>query len=916
MLFLPMSFARSSRAAREALRGRATLYALVLQGAAITPWASGQAGAEAPSLTTAVRPVPAQPGRMEITYGPTVPEFTYTLEASSDLGATDWATLGVSVNQDDGETRSVVDYEAGGGRKFYRVRTERPPLGPFWNAYPPSTLLPAGATQVAFTVNTERPASCRYAVGEALPYAAMRPFDSGQGGTVHGVVFAGLNPDTTVVNEVYVRCDVAPEEVLHLRYRALPAANPSFPRKGNLWGSWKVMQGGGIERCARIDLWLGAAFTPAQIVQLRALNPQALVLDSINTVEVAEYEKLSIPDGYWLKDTSGRRIEVWNGAYRLNLTKPEVAAFQARRAYRKIVDADLATDGMFFDNFFETQSWLKRDMWGNPVEIDADEDGRPDDPAWFDAAWRAGVYSELRIWRRLMPHAYASGHLPDPPNPEFAALFNGDSLGFAAPQCKDGNLPFPELWQAYHDWWPSGRTPRIPMIESGPPFEIAYGYGYRPAEPMPPATLAFAQRYYPYMRFGLGVTLMNDGYFAHELGDTLHGNDWWYDELDVDLGWPLGPAVRLAVPGGPATDGIVNGGFEQALAPHWTHWANAAAGAVAVFCRDETASATGSASCRIEISNAGMGTGWHVALFQPALRIAEGELYDLKFFARANGTHPFSVGLQKGGGDWRNYGLYKSLVADTGWREYTVTFAATESAADARLSFNVGSRAGTFWVDEVRLVPHAPDVFRREFTNGVVLLNGTSARRTLPVEGGPWRRLFGAQAPKYQYVVDDAAPGFSAGGWIPAAYDSGQWVATGPWFHDWGQGCHESAGLGGSAEWDLGVRADDTYTVQAWWPAAPAAAGWSTQVRYEVLAGGEVVASAVLDQSTGGDQWHRIASVALSKAAGATVRITNLQARPAIADALLVESTARYNDGAPVSAVELDPFDAIVLLRE
>jgi hypothetical protein len=40
------------------------------------------------------------------------------------------------------------------------------------------------------------------------------------------------------------------------------------------------------------------------------------------------------------------------------------------------------------------------------------------------------------------------------------------------------------------------------------------------------------------MRFGLAFTLMNDGYFAYEYGDTWHGNDWWYDELNVDLGYP------------------------------------------------------------------------------------------------------------------------------------------------------------------------------------------------------------------------------------------------------------------------------------------------------------------------------------------------------------------------------------------
>ncbi|MBK9218742.1 MAG: hypothetical protein IPL70_10115 [Uliginosibacterium sp.] len=87
-------------------------------------------------------------------------------------------------------------------------------------------------------------------------------------------------------------------------------------------------------------------------------------------------------------------------------------------------------------------------------------------------------------------------------------------------------------------------------------------------------------------------------------------------------------------------------------------------------------------------------------------------------------------------------------------------------------------------------------------------------------------------------------------------------------------------------------------------------------MRYEVIVNGAVVASATLDQTKNGDRWNRIASVPLTKAAGATVRITSLQAKPAIADAILVQSTARYNDGSDAPSVELDAYDAIILLKK
>ncbi|MBK8186504.1 MAG: hypothetical protein IPK77_04240 [Cellvibrio sp.] len=76
-----------------------------------------------------------------------------------------------------------------------------------------------------------------------------------------------------------------------------------------------------------------------------------------------------------------------------------------------------------------------------------------------------------------------------------------------------------------------------------------------------------------------------------------------------------------------------------------------------------------------------------------------------------------------------------------------------------------------------------------------------------------------------------------------------------------------------------------------------------------------VVASTILDQTKNGDRWNRIASIPLIKGTEVKVRVTNLQAKPAIADAILVQSMARFNDGSDAVSVELDAYDAIILLN-
>src|SRR5574340_22300 len=221
---------------------------------------------------------------------------------------------------------------------------------PISNPNPPSTLLAPDTTSLPFSVESAAPASCGYSVNKLLDYDAMTPFDRGQGGTTHQTVLQNLSSDTKAVNDVYVRCNSDPAYALRVQYRARGYAYPPYPRKGNLWGAGAIAHKG-LEYASRIDLYLGADFTAAEIRRLRELNPHILVLTSINTVE-----HRGLPEDYYLHDVRGRRIEVWPGIHRLNLTKPYVAEYQARFAYQQMLDSGLMTDGCFFDNFFTTQS--------------------------------------------------------------------------------------------------------------------------------------------------------------------------------------------------------------------------------------------------------------------------------------------------------------------------------------------------------------------------------------------------------------------------------------------------------------------------------------------------------------------------------------------------------------------------------
>ncbi len=790
---------------------------------------------------------------------------------------------------------------------------------PIFNPQPISNILAPGTTSVDLSVATSTATSCGYAIGADTAFAQMTAFST-TGGTTHRTTLA-IDPDPRVVNTVFLRCGAQPGFVLSLKYRVRAAGTPRYPRIGNLWGwgEWKWDANKSLAEMAKVDLWMGAdvydlgalSTYRSDFQQLRTLNPDVLILASINAVEPYT---TTIPESYYLHDVNGQRIEVWPGSYRLNLTRNEVADYQANFAYQRLADAGFIYDGLFIDNVFLSQSWQTQDIYGNPVQIDADENGIADDAGALDAAWRAGVLREVEAIRALMPNIILSGHALEIEEPRIAATFNGDSFGFSTANILEGEETFADVHQRYAAWMTQARAPRVVMFEGSPIDLFAYGYDYEPLSKATPSGAAFAQGFYPWMRFALGLTLLDDGYYAYEWGDTWHGNAWWYDEYDVDLGAPSGPAALVPVAGyTPGPNLATNAGFEDATLAPWTSWVDTANGYAATFTRDTAAPGAGTASARITVTQAG-GEDWRIDFNQPNRSLVAGTAYEIRFLARASTARPLTVGVTKGAPNWDNYGLWRTVTLSTTWQEFVLPFDATSTASDARLQFLAGEATGSIWLDEVRVTRRAPDVWRRDFGAGAVLVNGTDQVQTVDVGNG-LRRFAGAQAPRDQRILDDGVAFATPSGiWSTVTLDSGEWKASGPFFHSFGTTAHQLTSGSGEARWTIPITATDTYTLSVWYPAATEAGSWTTSATYNLLVNGSPVATRTLNQRTAGDTWQTIGSAPLAAGASVVLRLTC--AAPCVADAVYVESAARYNDGSPATTVTLQPYDAIVLVRD
>jgi uncharacterized protein (TIGR03437 family) len=744
----------------------------------------------------------------------------------------------------------------------------------------------------------------------------MKPFEAASTINHQGLV-AGLSPSPQVVNTVYIRCASNSDYVQQVQYRSVPALNPPFPRISSLWYGSDLLVNN-PSKAKEAGLFLSSYLTNSQLSSLRALNPNAIVTSGYGAT-YSPPPGIPYPDSYLLKDIHGQPIEIYPQSYQMNLTNPEVAEFIANLAYQSIVQSNLGLDGIFFDSFSLNVPATFVDRYGNALQVDANGDGVPDDQATLNAAWRAGMLHLIDTFHTLMPYAYTTGHMGL--DPDLLSRFSGVSLGFLAADAREGRVPFSALWDNYNTWIAGARQPALVNLQSAPPNQIAYGYG-QPTK-APPSLMEFGRTFYPNMRFGLATALMNDGYFNHDPGDATTLVNWWYDEYDFSLGYPLGPVTPLA--SAPASM-LTNGGFEGSLS-NWNFSVFNDGQSNATVTLDSGIAAEGSSSARIAVAAASP-VVWHVDLEQDGLTLAKGVGYELQFWARADSPRTITLNSQAGAPGFAEEGLATTMAITTSWSLYKVSFIASADVTDGRIQFWVGDAAGTVWLDGVQLAPSAPGLYRRDFSNGIALLNGTTSSQTFKLESG-FQRFSGSQAPKYQYFVDDTGTAFtSTGAWSSVPYDSGViWdngaptssaEAFGPYYHAWQGTAHQLDTANGTAQWALNVPEDGQYTIQIWLPAAPQATTWTKNAIYEVVSGGSVVATAAVDQTQAAavDGLHMIATVKLTAAGSPLVRVHNGGSGSLIADAVYVMSAALYNDGSSAPQVTLAPMDGILLKRQ
>ncbi len=268
-------------------------------------------------------------------------------------------------------------------------------------------------------------------------------------------------------------------------------------------------------------------YNPSAIRRIRQLNPTIIILAYVPTKSYnyswndSLHQKLlqGIDDAWWLTDPAGNHISVWENTAVLNGVGPW-HTYLPNFVHDEIWSTGL-WDGIFYDEFSSNASWM------NGGNIDAQRDGGKDDPTLLDVAWKRGMVDLLKTTRDLL-------------GDNAIIITNGDSTDDVQRDV-NGRMfeSFPTPWEAGGTWnGVMANYIRLHALVGHTPVFIVNANTGNTGNNVD----------YKKVRYALASTLLGDGFFSFDFGETDHGQLWRYDEEDTRLGAPTGPATNVASP--------------------------------------------------------------------------------------------------------------------------------------------------------------------------------------------------------------------------------------------------------------------------------------------------------------------------------------------------------------------------------
>ncbi|MFA5076242.1 MAG: putative glycoside hydrolase [Patescibacteria group bacterium] len=323
-----------------------------------------------------------------------------------------------------------------------------------------------------------------------------------------------------------------------------------YPKLANLFYSWQLSDQD-ITNLAKWDLVVldmdQQVRNPDKIRRLRQLNPQIKILAYLASQEIKEVNLTSesyllsrqladsIPVAWYLKDAAGNKISWWSGSWLLNISDycPLVNGDRWNTFLPKFINTKIMSsglwDGVLLDNTWDNISYFISNY-------DLDNNCSQDTASVADPAWRNGEAVIIDQTRNLI-------------GKDKIIIGNGTTCF--------GNRLNGVVFENFPYSWSNDQSNYLKTSAySGTILHIVNANTANTGN----------QADYQKMRFGLTSTLLGNGLYSFDFGDTSHGQTWWFDEYDVALGQPTsGPQDVLHNNSTTISSGVWRRDFEKGV---------------------------------------------------------------------------------------------------------------------------------------------------------------------------------------------------------------------------------------------------------------------------------------------------------------------------------------------------------------
>lgn len=693
----------------------------------------------------------------------------------------------------------------------------------------------------------------------------------------------------------------------------LPAqtASPAgdYPRIGNLWG-WEPSDTD-YDKWAHYDLIVMAG-SPRDVwlkfrSELKKRNPHCLVLGT------APFENVDPPrkDG-WMKDEwylrrpNGTKVSWWvDQLYAPNLFLDDYidgAVNQADSGYGQLL-REGSIDGFMFDSVVGNVRWYG--------DVDTDLDGKPDKPEDVDERWQQRQNLFFGKLSRRFPGAPILCNNVDLRHAPCVngRLFEGSTLLDRLPT---GYSSVQEAVHTLKTWMSKSRQPGVSLAFESHPIGWQWwrlGTTGKSDKLTTPGEIDCVRRDFARMRLGLTTTMMSDAYYCYDIGTTWYGYPLLYAEYDAPLGKPLGESKEVFL-------------SKTRTLLDWQ------AGQPAdVFKMTPSSKLTPSGiECGVDDKDA----KWTLMLSTDPTKLTmkPGHTYrviaDLDVVRRPSSF--FQVVTRSASGDMSHDRGARFSDQETGEPWHVEATVKLDDVKDYSIQLHQLGH-GAVRLNRLKVMAVGDSYMVRRFEHGAVFVNPMPHAVTVNLDR-PMRRLKDDAAPRCAIEIDDLDPQPKlVGDWEvylqaarnpvmltnPCSFSAGPgWKLRKEDGHHYGEAMHVADEAGKTADWSFEAPSTDEYTVYVWMRGGKE---FAETTDYSLSGPGADVKRA-LDQRPYNGEWVKLVSARISKGKRYTVAVTSSGRGLTIADAIRVESKSRYNDGAPVTKLQLGALDGAILLDE